>query len=239
MKKLLISLLILSSWHVSSQEKDDNALKSDLSLSGGIALTENSFSRFGLMYRKPINNSLKFKVSGYYSKFYSYNSINDYTLHSSDSLIIIRNTEVYNRNFTLKLGVDKTLYNFLNIGADINLGYSQEQLVKFDKGVGFNPLSNQWETCNTCVYEYHGHQVYPQMDNSQMGHLNYVRMENGRDYFIYGLSLNVGMFQPIGDRWEIAVQYSPDVMMFQSLDGSGYMFNKIFHFTDVMVRFKI
>lgn len=137
------------------------------------------------------------------------------------------------------MGIDKTLYNFLNIGADINLGYSQEQLITHETGIEFNQSSNQWETCNNCVYEYHGHQAYPEIDNSQMGHLNYIKWENGRDYFIYGLSVNIGVFHPIGDRWEIAAQYSPDVMIFQSLDNIGDMFNKIFHFADVMVRFKM
>lgn len=80
MKKLLISLLILSSWQVLSQERGDNPLKSDISFSGGVALAENSFGRFGLMYRKSINKSLKLKISGYYSKFYSFNSVNNYTL---------------------------------------------------------------------------------------------------------------------------------------------------------------
>jgi hypothetical protein len=237
MKNLLISLLILSSWHVLSQEREDNSFKSDISLSGGITSSENSFGRFGIIYRKPINNSLKFKVSGYYSKFYSHNSLNDFTVYSSDSLIILRNREVHNRNFTVKFGVDKTLYNFVNIGVDINLGYSNEQLITRDKGIAFNPLTNQWETCSTCVYEYHGQEV--NNDPVNPGLPNYVRSNNGKDYLIYGFSLNAGLYHPIGDRWELAFQYSPDVMMFQSLDGSGYMFNKIFHFADIMLRFKI
>ena len=237
MKNLLITLLILNSYIATSQEIDDISLKSDLSLTGGVALSENTFGRIGLMYRKPINNSLRLKFSGNFSKFYSFTSLNDVTLHSSDSLIILRNREVYNQNFTVKFGIDKTLYNFINIGLDLNLGYSKESIYTMDDGIEFNPSTNQWETCSTCVYEYHGNEVDNNPGNP--GLPDYVRSNDGLDYFIYGLSLNAGLYQPIGNKWEIAVQYSPDLMMFQSLDGSGKMFNKIFHFADVMVRYKI
>ena len=236
MKTFLISLILTSAFFSVAQDQENKQFKNDISISGGLSIANQPFGRFGLTYRRFIENTWKLKFSANYDEFYSHNTHHNHTLHSSDSLIIIRDQAVYNNNYSANMGVDKTLFDFLLVGVGLNVGYSSEEIITDDTGLGFDTISQQWESCNGCVHSYHGQPYDFNYSSSSVS--DYVRSNNGNSYFTYGILGSLGVYHPIENRWELALQYSFGILRYQSLNNSS-SFNKFHHYTDFILRFKI
>jgi len=237
MKTLVICLSLLISITSIAQEQNNTNLKNDLSISGGISIDAKSFGRYGLIYRRGINESWKLKASMYFDRYKSNPIPNNAPVFSSDSLIILSTSSTINNRYTFKFGFDYNLFKIFRIGTDLNIGYSTRESFNQDKGLEYNSDYQQWQNCVECVYEYYGDaNSYNQPDPSQSGSTSYLR-SNSTNYLVYGLSANLGIDYPLTEKWEVSLQYSPEIAMYQSVD-NGLSFAKFHHYTDLFLRFK-
>ncbi len=238
MKIILFALLVSSSIFSIAQE-EKKTFKNDIAVSGGLSIANQPFGRYGLTFRSNITNAWKLKFSASYDKFYSHYS--PYVpIFSSDTLIILREQNSYNNRFSTRIGVDRTLFKVLFVGADINLGYSFERVFTFEQGLEYDDYDQTWTNCMDCLAEFHN--VPPvqhiEVDHSQLPNQVLVSRNEGSEYFVYGLSLNAGVNFPIGNRWGLALQYLPEISRYQSLNG-GSSFIQFRHYIDLILRFKI
>lgn len=239
MKTILIGLTLICSFFSVAQDQENKQFKNDISISGGISIANQPFGRYGLTYRRYVGDTWKLKFSASYDKFYSHSSPSS-PIFSSDTLIILRKQNNYTNRFSTRIGVDRTLFKVLFVGADINLGYSFERVFTFEEGLEYDDNDQTWKNCRDCLAEFHNAPpVQPiEVDHSGLPNQVLVSRNKGSEYFVYGLSLNAGVNFPIGNRWGLALQYSPEISRYQSLSG-GSSFIKFRHFTDLILRFKI
>lgn len=239
MKTFLICFTLTYSCFLFGQDQETKHFKNDISISGGISIANQPFGRYGLTYRRHIGDTWKLKFSASYDKFYSHSSPSG-PIFSSDTLIILREQNNYNNRFSAKIGVDRTLFKVLFVGADVNIGYSFERVFTFEEGLEYDDYDQTWKSCRDCLAEFHN--VAPvqhlEVDHSQLPNQVLVSRNKGAEYFVYGLSLNAGINFPIGNRWGLALQYSPEISRYQSLSG-GSSFVKFRHYSDLILRFKI
>ena len=237
MKILLASISLLICINSISQEQTNTSFKDDLSLSGGISIDSKSFGRYGLIYRRGINESWKLKASLYYDYNSSKPVSNNVPIFSSDSLIILSTSSIVNNRYTTKFGFDYNVFKFLRIGIDLNIGYSTREIVNRDKGLIYDTNYQQWQTCVECVYEHYDDATsYNPPNPSYMGSPNYLRGSTS-NYLVYGMSANLGVDYPLAENWEISLQYSPEIARYQSVN-NGFSFTKFHHYTDLFLRFK-
>lgn len=238
MKTILISLILASAFFSVAQDQENKQFKNDISISGGISIANKPFGRYGLTYRRYIGDAWKLKFSASYDKFFSHSSPSS-PIFSSDTLIILREQNNYNNRFSTRIGIDRTLFKVLFVGADINLGYSFERVFTFEEGLKYDEYDQLWKNSRDGVYEFHNEsppKIYG--DHSQLPNQVLVSRNKEAEYFVYGLSLNAGVNFPIGNRLGLALQYLPEISRYQSLNG-GSSFIKFRHFTDLILRFKI
>ena len=238
MKPLLTSVsLFLICINTIAQEQNNNSFKNHLSLSGGISIDAKSFGRYGLVYGRLISNSWKLKASFYYDRNSSELVPNSTPVFSSDSLIILRTSSTVNNRYTSKFGFDYKVLKIFRAGIDLNIGYSTQDVFNRDKGLTYDSTYQEWWTCIECVYEYNNDaNSYIHPDPSQSGSPYYLR-SSSRNYLVYGLSVNLGVDYPLAERWEVSLQYSPEIARYQALN-SGTSFTKFHHYTDLFLRFK-
>jgi hypothetical protein len=241
MKTILIGITLTYSFFSFAQDQETKQFKNDIAISGGISLENQTFGRYSLIYRRDISESWKLSFSGNFDKSFSSMDNNYNPLFASDSMIILRRHQTLSHRYILKTGIEKTFFKIFYVGAHVNIGYDTRKNITIDKGQKFNSDVQEWQNCNECVYAYHNidPDEYYKVDPSQtLGHPDYVRINKGTEYLVYGLSLNVGMQYPISNRWALALQYSPELLRYQPLD-NGVSSNKFRHYTDLILRFKI
>lgn len=240
MKTALISIFAMIVFSSISQSNPKKSFDHDISLIGGMSFSNINFIKYGLMYRYMINDQWKLKLSAYHGKFTTSWS-EDIPFFSSDSLIILRDRININNRFIVKTGFDKTIFTHFVLGADLVFGYNKENRFALDKGLAYDSNSQNWQTCVECVYDFYA-QPYKSGINFQTASLQerpYVNRYTPTKYLIYGISANIGVNCPLGQRFELGAQYSPEIVWHYNINNNFRSFMKFNHSVDLLLRFKV
>lgn len=219
MKYLIILLLVP---FISTAQEETSPFKNDISLISGIGFGYDAAYRKGIMYRRYLNDKWRLKISANHYQYHSYNPYMSNIAYSSDTLIIFREVDYYHPNYQFKAGADRTIGKYFFVGAELILGFRKNQQVSRDSGLKYDTLSNEWQPCADCVWEYHddGFSLQEVDPSTSYPASYYIYEVQQKRYFAYGASINIGAQYHFNPRFSVAVQYNPDVVFFEELSGN-------------------
>ncbi|MEJ6588545.1 MAG: hypothetical protein QNL43_01965 [Crocinitomicaceae bacterium] len=98
----------------------------------------------------------------------------------------------------IKLGAKKFLFDFIYLGADINIGFFTKTVIVRESQLDYNSQYDEWSYSSIGV-------VSP---SQHSGGLWYNYTENNiRHNLDYGLSIKIGAQIPINNRFDLIFQY--------------------------------
>lgn len=224
----------------------------DITIIGGVELNQLDYGRFGLMYRQKIQGDWQLKLSATYDVVYRGDLMHSELAFESDSLRIYRTQSEWDRLYTVQAGVDFEPNKYISFGAGLLLGLNSSTIGLHDYGEQYDTASESWNTCTTCLYDYHG-RVPREQDNGSFSSETspYSRPMGKNTYLIYGLSLSAGVNIPLSNRWEIGLVYSSEITRHTLLKSDIYykgtdLFaadfssqTRLMHYTDLHLRFRL
>ncbi len=195
----------------------------EIALSGGYNFANTPSRQFGLNYRYWLNDQWAIKASGMMQRFASISAPYGAPVYSSDSLIILQSSSTDQTSYFVRIGTDFSFYKNFYAGIDAILGTSRKMQATQNLGLEYDTLTGTWYNCSDCVYEYYGEVQLqaPEIDQTTAYTSTYTRL-SGNNFFVYGLSLNIGANFPFSDRWSMSFEYRPAYLRYVPESGTSY-----------------
>ncbi|WP_027421426.1 hypothetical protein [Crocinitomix catalasitica] len=248
--KLIIAILSLSI--VLNNYAQDSPHKNRIGIIGGLQINNFDYGKFGFEFQHSIQPKLKLNISATYDNIQNPPLMDNVLAFESEILRIYRTQKAWDRLYIIRGGLDYEPNKYLSFGTNLVIGYNRSVNGIYDEGSAYSTITDTWEDCNECAHDYHDN-AQREQDNGSLNlkNLAYARPIGKNQYFVYGLSLNIGARFPIKNRWELGLFYSPELtrnkIMKRTLyyEGTDLLvsefnsFTRFQHYIDVKLRFKI
>lgn len=210
------------------QEENQKSFQNSIAISGSFGLKDlGPIRRLGITYERALKNEWNLNVSalidGSQSSWYAGDII------FNDSIITTSDWRVENSNQMIKLGVKKNLFDFLYLGADLNIGFCTRTSRKRESQLIYNSEYDEWR---------YGTMGLIDPSQTYEGILyRYTALGINR-YLNYGMSLKIGTQLSVNERCKLIIQYSPEYIWRAPFNKNLSSISTFRHFTDLILRFR-
>lgn len=245
---ILVLILFPIRIGISQEEKP---LKNDIAIYYGFQL--NNFGTFipGIEFRRAVHDNWRIKINAHMNRYWGeQRTLSRIAFPISDTAIMQRQqNQTYHIGKTYKLGVDFTKFEQFSIGAEFIFGKSYGTSNITDGAFYKDSTSGEYSLYSEeLTNKYHG--PYP---FSPAGIITSGRRyaEIGRiNYLVIGIGLTAEAKWPIGKHFEVALQYSPELIHFKVRDFTDdfeldQFYTKqmkdrttVYHLANLFIRFK-
>lgn len=244
MKSIFFALLLLFSVNqVVAQEEVD--YKYDIGIHYGLNPVQLNLSQLGVCFRNELNDKLHLKYTLTYNKTVSEDRQSRVLIYESGTDKILRTQGEYQNHFAGRFGTDYSPVKYWRLGAEVILGYGKGNSYIVDENEDPN-----YESGLEHIYDYNN-TSRPDLSADQTApSRQYVQFVDMNQYVSTGVSVQIGAYVPFLKRWQIGVNYSPELVRYNLLNTQSRStvvgpyqedftsFNTLNHFVNFDLKFQ-
>jgi hypothetical protein len=243
-KHILFLTLLITANHVFTQEK--NSDRYDIGISYGLNPINIYLGKYTVQFRNNLNDKWHLKYALSYNKTISDERQSKDLIFENGTDKILRTQREFQLNFMGRFGTDYNPIKYLQLGAEVLLGYGKGNSYIVDENE--DPY---YDLGLEHIYEYNNtSKPYLSQDQS-VPNRQYVQFVDSNNYLSTGLSVQIGAYWPFLGRWQVGVNYSPELLRYNllntkskstvvgSYDSDFSSFNVVNHFVNFDLKFKL
>jgi hypothetical protein len=245
MKVYLIALAFLITNNLLFSQQNRN-FKYDVGISYGLNPANLKLGQYGLYFRNELNDKWHLKYALTHNKTISDDRQTKVLIYENGAEKILRTQGEFQVHFASRFGTDYSPINYLRLGAEAILGYAKGNSYIVDENEDPN-----YDYGIDHIFEYNNTSV-PNIDQSSVQQRSqYVQFVDANHYLSTGVSIQIGTYFSFLKRWEIGVNYSPELVRYNLLNtesksivvgpyDTGFTsFNVVNHFVNFDLKFKL
>jgi hypothetical protein len=163
---------------------------------------------FGAKYGQKVTDKLNWFVGFNGLRFRGSKLMDAELIYSTDTFRVYRDQEQFHNTYLLNGGFEYVTVKYVHIGLGLSIGYNKDRVVFDDVGEVYNDFDQQWAITPGIIRRYYPDLFFRDMDNTSAGIGQFHGSLGHMDFLVTGVTYEVGVVIPVGQRLELLASYN-------------------------------